>query len=57
MDERRRARPTEQPAESDLGGGGVEQVPTADDDADVLAQVVDDDAEPVRPVPVAIADG
>ena len=38
------------------GRGRVEQVATADDEVDALAEVVDDDAEPVRPVPVPVAD-
>ena len=48
--------PTQQPPEPDLGRRRVDQVAAADDEVDVLAQVIDDDAEAVGPVAVAIAD-
>ncbi len=47
----------EQPPQPDLRRRRVQQVAPADDQRDVLAQIVDDDAEPVRPVAVAVADG
>ncbi len=57
MRERRRRLAAEQPAQADLGGRGAEQVAPADDQVDSLAEVVDDDREPVRPVAVPVADG
>ena len=46
----------EEASQPDLGRRRGEQVAAADHEVDRLAQVVDDDREPVRPVPVAIAD-
>ena len=54
--EGRRRVATEQAGEPDLGRRRVQQVAAADDEVDALAQVVDDDAKQVRPVPVAVAD-
>ena len=46
----------QEPPEPDLRRRRLEQVAAADDEVDALAQVVDDDAEPVRPVAVPVAD-
>src|SRR5687768_8958302 len=45
VQERRLPLPTQEAPEPDLRRRGVDQVAAADDEADVLAQVVDDDAE------------
>jgi hypothetical protein len=45
----------QQAAQAKLGRGGVEQVAAADDQVDAVAEVVDDDAERVAPVAVAVA--
>ena len=47
---------SQEPPEPDLRRRRLEQVAAADDEVDALAQVVDDDTEPVRPVAVTVAD-
>ena len=56
VEEPRRLVAAEQPAEPDLAGRVREEVLAADDEVDVLAEVVDDDREPVRPVARPVAD-
>ena len=55
--EDRRRLTSQEPPEPDLRRRRLEQVAAADDEVDALTQVVDDDAEPVRPVAVAVTDG
>ena len=57
VEEGRRGLAAQQAAEAELGRGGVEQVAAADDEVDAVAEVVDDDAERVAPVAVAVAQG
>ena len=57
MDEARRRGAAEQPAKPNLRRRGIEQVLTADDEVDPVAEVVDDDAEAVRPVAMTVPDG
>lgn len=54
MDETRRRGAAEQPAEPDLRRRGIEQILTADDEIDPMAEVVNDDAEAVRPVAMTV---
>jgi hypothetical protein len=48
---------TEPGAQADLRGRLPQQVSPADDEVHALAQVVDDDSEPVGPVPIAVGEG
>ena len=57
MDEARRRGAAEQPAEPDLRGSGIEEILTPNDEAYPVAEVVDDDAEAVRPVAMTVPDG
>ena len=45
---------SEHPREPDLGPCRVQEILAPDDEVDTLAQVVDDDAEPIRPVAVPV---
>ena len=56
VEERGWRRATQEAPEPDLGRRRMQQVTTADDEVDVLVQVVDHDREAVGPVAVPIAD-
>jgi len=57
VSERRRGRAAETLSQSDVRGGGIQEVLAPDDKIDALTQIVDDHAEPVAPVTVPVAGG
>ena len=57
VQERRGSAPAEEPRQTDLRGRRIDQVVAADHEVHTLAQVVHDDAQRVRPVASAVADG
>ena len=56
MKERRRVLASEQSSEGNLPPGRWQEILAADDEVDLLSEVIDNDAELIRPVAVAIAD-
>ena len=57
VSERRRVRAAETLSQSNVRGGGIQEVLAPDDEIDALTQIVDDHTEPVGPVAVPIAGG
>jgi hypothetical protein len=57
VQERRGLGAPQQPCQPDLGRRGGQQVLATNDQVDLLADVVHDDTESIRPVVVAIPDG
>jgi hypothetical protein len=56
MEEARRLGPPEETAQPDLRRRRLEEILAADDEVDPVTKVVDDHAQPVCPVFVAISD-
>ena len=56
VERRRRPRPPEKARKADLGGRRIEEVAAPVDEVDTLSEVVDDDAERVRPIADAVAE-
>src|SRR4029079_1488022 len=57
VSERRWGRAAATLSQSDVRGGGIQEVLAPDDKIDALTQIVDDHAEPVAPVTVPVAGG